>query len=123
MSSHHDDERFLVYALPGLLPQGGTLVLHRALRVLSWITAQGTLVEQCRISRDDVALLMALLSAYPSYCPDVALLSARTGGSGRALCTADFLGTAGGRKSLRQPDAPGAWDHLTLSSASTDLSA
>ncbi len=79
MSSHHDDEHFLIYALPGLLLQGDTLVLHWALRVLSWITAQGTLVEQCRISRDDVALLMALLSAYPSYCPDIALLSTRTG--------------------------------------------
>jgi hypothetical protein len=79
--SCYEDEHFFVYSLPGLLPEGDTLVLNRALRVLSQVTARGDLVEQCRISRDDMALLVALLSASPQYCLDATLLAAKTGES------------------------------------------
>lgn len=79
--SHEGNPRFQVYSLPGLLPQGDTLVLNRALRVLTQVTVNGDLVEQCRLNPDSVGMLEALLTTTPRYCSDVVLLAAKTGES------------------------------------------
>ena len=80
--SHEDNTtRFQIYLLPGLLPQGDTLVLNHALRVLTQVTAHGDLVEQCRLSPDTVEMLEVLLATAPRYCSDAVLLAVKTGES------------------------------------------
>jgi hypothetical protein len=81
MSRENNTSRFQVYSLSGLLPQGDTLVLNHALRVLTQVTAHGDLVEQCRLSPDTVEMLEVLLAAVPRYCSDAVLLAAKTGES------------------------------------------
>jgi len=72
-------QQFRVFSLPGLLPANYRLVLNTSSYVLSTFIltelSQEEVVAQQVVTEHEMYALMALLEAYPDYCPYEVLLA------------------------------------------------
>jgi hypothetical protein len=104
--------------LPGLLPDGYRLAVHRRLGIVTVMTCEeqeagtGTLAHlthQQSFTPTELSLLLSLIEAYPDYCPNEVLLAHYTFGQWRPLTTEEI---AAARKRLRKAEQAGTAEDL-----------
>jgi hypothetical protein len=99
--------------LPGLLPDGYRLAVHRRLGIVTVMTCgeaqEGTgmlahLTHQQSFTPTELSLLLSLIESSPDYCPNEVLLAHYTFGEWRPLSTEEV---AAARKRLRKAEQAG----------------
>jgi hypothetical protein len=111
----------LHHSLPGLLPAGYRIAVHRRFGTVTVITCtqeeeasassevRASMTHQQSFTPAELSLLLPLIEAYPDYCPSEVLLAHYTSGEWRPLTTEEVTAA---RKRLRRAEQAGTSEDL-----------
>lgn len=112
----------LHHSLPGLLPDGYRIAVHRRFGTVTVITCareeseasagsevRASMTHQQSFTPSELSLLLPLIESYPDYCPNEVLLAHYTSGEWRPLTTEEV---AAARKRLRKAEQAGTSEDL-----------